>query len=749
MSLSYKQLSVFIILLFLELACGSLQAASGASSPKAVLIIADYLTLSDLTQSQLPGIKRLVSESGVGLISPGAVGTKSVESNYTSVSAGASCWATSDVDRAYSRFETVKEEPDPAGVIFKRRTGHQEEPDVVHLEIPKLGKDNEDKLARSLPGALADLLAKEGKKTAVFGNSDLSGKLYRRASVIAATGSGAVHVGDVSRKMLRYDPQNPTGFSTDADKLASAIDNALESVDFVVADFGDTTRVELSKQYLSDASYKIHRRQALENLDRFLTELLERRGSSATIILASMAPAYPEKGHRSRLAPIVLREPDKIQGCVISPTTRTPGMVSGFDIAPTVLAGLGVDQPRKMIGGQIKVIPDNENRIQWLDDTVLMNREMTWSVLAGIGAFAIIVATTACLFLVTNKRGLCIANRILRVLLIAAAASPVAMLFSTPGTPVILSYVQRLIIWLVVFTTGAYALSWLLAKILGSKVERLPGGLPIISIAIITALAITVEAFRGGQIARYALITMADFKGYRFYGIGNEYMGVYLAAILVSLVWLRECFSDWHERRIARSAVLVFLAVIIAGLVLPPFGANAGGAMAAVIGLGLAYVSGIRGRFEISHVILMIFTGIAVVAFAALIDLLFTRNAPSHIGLAASACAGNGYILFISTVLRKLSMNIRIMGMSHTRLVMMAAIPFLALWFSVVGKQFDEIRYNRPAFNSGLLAILVGIMAALLFNDSGIVAAGLMFSFLVVSIIYTLMERSEKGSVSQ
>jgi len=729
------------ILLILLLIAFILPAQGEPCSSKVVLVIADHLTLSDLMDSKLPGIRKLTTEGAVGLICPGATGSRTVESSYASVSAGAYCWANRDIDHAYSWFESLENESDSAGTIFKRRTGCGNAPPIVHLELPFISVKNIEKMTNSIPGVLGDALAENGKKAAVFGNSDLTDRKRRRAVFIAAAGNGSVALGDISSRILRHDPISPTGFVIDADRLASDVNSALETADFVVADFGDTARVELNKSRLSARAYSIHRAKAFENLDRFLSKILDAEAGQETIILASLSAMIPDKGESARLAPIVIRRPDGSGGSLVSATTRTPGLISGYDIAPTVLAALDIPKPRKMVGAPITVVRDTISKVRWLDDIVLLCRDTVWQVLGILAAIGIVSVTAASAVIVFGKGASGMLGSVLRVLLVASMASPLAMFLAVPSEPKVGVYVLRLGVWMVLLTAVSFGAGNISRRMLGEKAKRLPGAFPIVTLAFITAAVLFIEACRGGQLIRFALPSVADFRGYRFYGIGNEYMGVWLGSALVAIVWLRECFPDWKDSSRGRFLLLSISSAIVLGLAVPAFGANAGGTIAAVVGLGAAYISGVKGKFGARDVTLLVVLGCLVVVVAGILDTVLSSSAPSHIGLAASAGSNGGYSLLFATVVRKLSMNLSLITTPQSQIAIVGAIPFLILWFTSISRKIDEMAEDSPAFRWGILAAIIGAGAAFLFNDSGIVAGGLIFGFLVLAVLYSLMDR--------
>lgn len=731
------KIALLILTLGLALPACRVAASAGRVEGKVILIIADYLSVSDVVDSPYPAIRRLSREGGVGIVAP-PVGA-SIASTYASAGAGAASWANDGVGHAFSNHETITEEFDSAGAIFERRTGNRTSPEVVHLNLPMFVTENRERLAVSLPGALGNALARAGKKTAVFGNADLAERARRSAAVIAATEDGAIAFGDVSANLLRRATFSPTGFMLDSDILARKVIAALSFADFVVVDFGDTARVELSKRQLSERAYGLHRKNAIANLNNFILRILDGPGGDATIILASLSPPIAKPGSPMRLAPIVVHRPGGTSGSVTSATTRTMALISGFDLAPTVLAELGVDKPGGMIGSRVDVVSAGLGRATRLDEIVAMNRSLLWWVLGVLSAIGMTTITAACVAIAVGIDRAGRVVHIIRILLVVTLSSPLAMLFATGGEATVGAYIVRLVVWMSAITSAAFAGATALRRVMGERVERMPGALPVVVLAILTSIVIFVDACTAGSLARVSLLGSCGFSGFRFYGIGNEYMGVWLAMSIISVVWLRELVPGWEYSRARKAMMLLVCAVTVLGLGLPWLGANAGGMVTAVVAFGLIYLSGIKGRFAIRDVIAVVVVGIALVIGVGLADAASTRGASSHIGRAASMGSRFGWDYIAIIAARKVAMNLSLIATPQARLAIIGSIPFFVLWAMTVGRRVDPVLSRSSSFRWGVMAVIPASLVAFLFNDSGIVAGALIFSFVVTAFVYSAL----------
>ncbi|WP_394794343.1 hypothetical protein [Armatimonas sp.] len=190
--------------------------------------------------------------------------------------------------------------------------------------------------------------------------------------------------------------------------------------------------------------------------------------------------------------------------------------------------------------------------------------------------------------------------------------------------------------------------------------------------------------------------------GIRFYGIGNEYMGLLIGAALMGVP------KKW-------------LGGVGAGIVLllglPMLGANAGGAMAACV----AFFPPLKGK---RWRVLLPFL---VVAALALLDRVQPGAAQSHIGQAA----GKGASAWGEIIFRKLAMNARLTVAGPT-LVAMVAVGVGGWQLKGLFTRLDEELQGR------VLQGLWGAGAAIVFNDSGTVAALL----LLAPVIVTCLDRA-------
>jgi hypothetical protein len=258
-----------------------------------------------------------------------------------------------------------------------------------------------------------------------------------------------------------------------------------------------------------------------------------------------------------------------------------------------------------------------------------------------------------------------------------------------------------------------------------------------------TAAVIAVDALNGGHMVAQSLLSDYWLSGIRFYGIGNEYMGILIAGslLLIRLLGLRPSEGEAKEggapwRRIVLG--LWFAAATVA-LSCPAFGAKAGGAITAVATFVFAGRLLAGKRIGAGTVIAGGLGGLALVAFWALVDRIAAPGSPTHIDTAFHALAGGrlGYIVGIAA--RKVGLAARVLFHPGTLLgllgfVLLAGVALGLLRESIRG-YLDVMPSRRVIIGAGLR----GAVVALLVNDSGAVAAILMLMTMVLPPVHDMI----------
>jgi len=132
-------------------------------------------------------------------------------------------------------------------------------------------------------------------------------------------------------------------------------------------------------------------------------------------------------------------------------------------------------------------------------------------------------------------------------------------------------------------------------------------------LSVTTLLTICLDTLFGQPLQKFSLFSFGQIQGIRYYGIGNEYMGILIG---VALVWF---FTTVRSSRIQPVAWMVALALSFL-LGWPGLGADAGGLIGAVVAFGAAGIVIRRGRVEWPAILGLAVMGMALAWGIAMID---------------------------------------------------------------------------------------------------------------------------------
>lgn len=692
--------------------------------PCVIVLIAGSTSIRDFTDPALHNLNRLLQSGSVALMNvrtgkPGRdsePGSKSgFESGCLCLGAGAMGGGGAEVRRAGNAADT--ENGENIGVVFKSRTNmNYDSAEVLHTEIAKMQRINDTPSCKAKPGALGTALHQGGIRTAVIGNSDLPAEMHREAVTTAMDSSGIVDMGAVGFNQTTItDPQAPYGFRTDPAALIRELDRVLPKCRLIVIDFGDTYRADAYSISCTDPQSIAIREQADHRLDEFIPRVLDKLDleKDLFILLSPNARTFSEI-EDERLASIVMKGPGFGAGMLISPSTRRPGVVTLTDVAPTILAFLGIEPVPEMIGRPVRHInePDTIAALQEmnLNAATQSQRQVTMRG-ASVAMSSLIVLITAALLLISPGK----MQRLASWLILSMVAIPLVMLYlpiiypgGLVGTIIFLVLLTLALITVcaLVFRSPSRAFVWLCGIMLLSLAIDLMNGAYLIS----------------KSVAGYGLV-----EGARYYGIGNELMGVMLGAAIAGMGLILSASNNKHKT-LRSITPLIFIGVFIF-ISAPMLGANVGGALATAPAIAVALM--VRRGWKPSTrgiVLILIFTVLIVGSLFAL-DSLRGGVSQSHVGRTMSMARSGAGLGILSIIERKLTLNIMLVSTSlWSRLLGIGLVGSALLWWW--GKYKFGVDFFDTEIKAAAAGCLVGTIGAFIFNDSGVVAAATCVVFL-------------------
>lgn len=645
-----------------------------SANQRVVVVLANYLTLDDLLSAG-PNVRALANDGAIGLMNTG-YRVKSPDVWYLTLGTGIKAARVNGTPACYEADELV--DGIPAGKVFHAQTGRTApKGSVVCLGFSRILRANQK------PPFRADAIGLLG---------DSFHEAHLKTAVIAANPNMAAFV------------------AMDSNGL---VDSTASDADLIVIEPADFNRLEDMRDLLSESAYEFQRSKALENLDNLIGRI---RPQAATIILCSPRPVQVDKGFKPDLAPIILYRPHGKKGLLTSAATRTDGLITNMDVAPTILSQASLPVPSFVVGRPVEVIA-SANPIQHLrqmERVVTQEYKIRIPVLAAIGVLAILAATIT---EITLGRG----KKLLKPIFLFLLSLPAALLI-TDGFKII--GIGWYLIALVVTAGAVMTLSFAI-----SRLTRL-SSLPVIH--GMTALLILGDVFTGARLIQGSMLTCNPICGMRYYGLGNEYMGMLVTSALLFPILL------WKSKRMS-IPVLIWFAVVTLAIGYPSLGADVGGFLTAIATFGVAWIALSGVKFRSRHAIALIALGLVGVGLLSLLD---AGSRASHLGRSVAMSRMYGWQGLGYFIAGKLTMHLGILKTPQVHYTLLGSIPFFVLHGRRM-KSESAVIEKDVVYTAGWRAIIAGIIVAFLLNDSGIVPAGLMLSSYLISVLYLRLQEAK------
>ncbi len=604
-------------------------------------------------------------------------------------------------------------------------------------------------------GALAHA---QGWRTAVYGNADTD-TIQGEGLLLAGDDAGRV---DVAQPQTLTDTgaiYAPYGRRDDAAMLQRALANLSERDALTVLVFGDLARADSYGPFCLPAQRDAQRLITLRFLDSLLTNIRAQMqttsGSPIRFLLVSPAPAASTEV-RDRLAPILMWGRDAPAGTLTSPSTRVPGIVVNTDFLPSVADAWGLPLLPGAIGRAFHVQPPPQlNTLadwQAAHDRVLQSERLK-DVYGGLPTLQMLLVIAALGCYQRNQR------RFACACCAAIVALPFALLM-LPSLPFVPQSIPGAGAMLAIVTLAFAGTAW---RLYPSR-----HGVPLLLTILFAVLlgAIALDLLSGSLLLRQAWMSYSIMEAARFYGIGNEYMGVVIGAACILAGRGEEERRDNNKvlsngQKVERDAFSPFLLFSFSPFLLllfllgyNRFGAKVGAIPSAGIAFGVQGLMLWRGKLR-GRDLLLVGVGVALgLAGLLLLDMRRGISGQSHF---ARTFAGSGGGLFAAAS-RKLLLEGHLLLHSPWS----AALIVATLGFVYMGRQGDrekrrqgeegkeEIQDTRyeiqeegrgkrekgkeflSTLNSQLstsYGLIAGAVASLLFNDSGVTAAAMIMLF--------------------
>ncbi|MCS5695929.1 hypothetical protein [Desulfofundulus thermocisternus] len=247
-------------------------------------------------------------------------------------------------------------------------------------------------------------------------------------------------------------------------------------------------------------------------------------------------------------------------GLLTSSTTKRPGIIMNTDLAPTILRFFGLPVNMYLTGQPLQVVTAY-NQLQALQ-TMQNQLALTYNARPVLQKgyifyqFILLLVALYCIFWRRSRTG-----RMLEPFLLSVMAVPlVYLLLPLLPQPNVIVVGLELLLLTVIITAAAIVLQ---------RLHRLD---PFILLCFTNAGLILADALLGSPLQKTAILGYDPIVGARFYGIGNEYMGILIGSILIGSAALLTRMP--HRRQILLAIIGSFYLVSIYILSAPSLGIN-------------------------------------------------------------------------------------------------------------------------------------------------------------------------------
>lgn len=684
--------------------------------PPIVVIIADKMDSTDLFQSRRPAIQRLLAESGCGLMNiRSGSGYTNSNSGYLTLGSGDRVVAPGRLNGAYAYghlFGRIS-----AADFWGWSMAESLAIDQFNLVVPEIGWIyNQAEMADRLtfPGLLGSTFRMNGWQTVLIGNVDTVARSSRPGGLLLMDRQGIIEDGRIDLEINAYDPNFPYGYHFSVAKTMVEVEKYLAPRNLLVIEFGDFARLDQAREQIPPERFNGLTEKAWERFDHLIDEMLGRAAVTEFNLLV-LTPSLARESWSARrwLAPLVIHGAGFPSGLLTSMTTRWTGLTANLDILPTLsaMADLRVNQGvsgRRIIS---RPVPGH------LEQLVALNSRINMSVNRQR------LLLDAYLTLIVVGWGLMILFRQGKWFRIARG-----MIFSVMLAPLILILLPMLppISWQV---TVFWGLSMILGMLLGWKGAN--SGEWAGRIGLLLWLFLTLDQVSGWQLIRFSALGYSPASGSRYYGMGNEYMGIYLAVSLFLAHFIREktAFNLW--------AILI-LAFSIFILAWPHYGINFGGTLAAIGGFFFYEINLYGINLRQRKLWYLLGAGIGLSIIFGIWDALREPELQTHVGSFFRLIFNHDLAQIGMVIFRKLNMNFKLLLFSAwTRIILLALVIGVGIHFG------SPVKISNASKKLAWRSVLVAGIVAVCVNDSGVVALGTCLAYGFSDYLLNWLRESE------
>ncbi|MCQ2560125.1 MAG: hypothetical protein MJ157_05385, partial [Clostridia bacterium] len=571
----------------------------------------DQISWADINQPEYLHFQELIQEGAVGLLNTATAGERNPDNNYLTV-------GSSSPSVGYPWAATAK----------------QGETGLYQPNYQKL-LEQKSHYKQDL-GGLGEALRQAGLAVAVWGNADLSLdglQPGRQAVTMFMDHQGRVAQGEVD--FWQEDASLPWGFRTDTQRLKQLFGEYYDDSQVLVIEFGDTTR---EAYYGQDT-------KALSRADQFLGWLMSQLNWQKDALLC-LAPTPNPRQLNNTFTPLLMRGAGIEPGLLTSDSTRRVGVISNLDLAPTILSFFNVPVPELMYGEPLQSRAGQPISLTELENNLVNSSLRKVPVLLANGIYFGILLLLGGILAAAKVKNFTLPRYLEKF------SYPLFFsVFLCPGAVLFLGFWPQLSGWAsilldLLLVAGLTALVYAVYRQVLVLESCLAG------VALVFVGLVTLDLLFGSQLMLYSPLGYDLQRGARFYGLGNEYLGLLIGSEALGL----SCFYSLQQTTRRMLGVLLVQLELLILFALPTLGSNAGSSLTLTAVFISFFILWNRQKLALKKIVL------TALALALLIALLFGSDfwssSHSHIGKALQDIQLNGWWIAGQIITRKLLMNL-------------------------------------------------------------------------------------------
>jgi hypothetical protein len=675
-----------------------------------------------------PYFDNLVEQGSMALMNCKTAGTLEPKDTYLTIGSGERATAGKAGFLNFNLTEQVK-----AGIVsdvYARRVGDViSNVEVANIRFGSLERRNLQSDYQAQVGQLTASLTEIGKQVVVLGNADTWEQSRRQIALIGINSQGLAQ-GDVGSKMVRKAPKFPGGYLTDQDYLMKKLDFYWPDNDLFIIESGDTSRLEAVSDSLTAIRYREAKKRAIKRADKLLGRVIERLDLTKDyLMVATPTPAGRKSSSDSKLTLTLLAGPGMGEGLLTSGTTKRSGVVTNIDLAPTIYDRL-IDfetEQSNFTGQPLEGIPA-AGALDYLTSLAeKIQRTFSWrpKLVRWFIGLQIITVSLSGLVLIYRKK-ITFIKQIVTLLLVSSLWLPsfflLSQFFLAYRFPVVVSlWIGLSLLW------GGFTLRRWSGKLL-----------PILLPGLVFVGLLAVDLWGSSNWVKLSVFGYSPVIGARFYGLGNEFMGMLTGAgimSLCSLLELKKITSHWQ--------VLSWLGILVATIGFPTLGANFGGLITSSAVAAFVYLN-----LEEEEINWKLWLQIGLIAISGVVAIIIMEKynligVKTHVGRLLTRISRQGIGELILVIYRKLEMNLKLLRWTIWSRVLLAFMAVLVILFKWPQGRIKHLIVDYPYLTVGFKGTLLGSIVVMGVNDSGVVAAATLLLFPVFILLYLVVGEEE------